>query len=224
MFILISMVSLSDHNLGLTLSRKLILQIMTLLHRGNQNRTTEPTRANETSSRSHAILQVCPGSALRQMVRAHRLFHDKFFAKGVFFFPTLKVSVEYKVKHDSHYVCRTGKLSLIDLAGSERALATDQRTIRSLEGANINRSLLALSSCINALVEGKRHIPFRNSKLTQLLKVGSTYISDFVYLGMNVHRFLRSKNFLRPWNIFPFIVIEIFAGLARWCLPDFYDR
>ncbi|KAH7288003.1 hypothetical protein KP509_31G006700 [Ceratopteris richardii] len=112
-------------------------EIMTLLHQGNQNRTTEPTRANETSSRSHAILQV---------------------------------TVEYKVLHDSHYVCRTGKLSLIDLAGSERALATDQRTIRSLEGANINRSLLALSSCINALVEGKRHIPFRNSKLTQLLK------------------------------------------------------
>jgi hypothetical protein len=84
---------------------------------------------------------------------------------------SLQVSVEYKVKHDSHYICRTGKLSLIDLAGSERALATDQRTIRSLEGANINRSLLALSSCINALVEGKKHIPFRNSKLTQLLKV-----------------------------------------------------
>jgi kinesin family protein 18/19 len=60
-------------------------------------------------------------------------------------------------------VSRVGKLS-------ERALATDQRTLRSLEGANINRSLLALSSCINALVEGKKHIPFRNSKLTQLLK------------------------------------------------------
>lgn len=67
-------------------------------------------------------------------------------------------------------VNRVGKLSLIDLAGSERALATDQRTLRSLEGANINRSLLALSSCINALVEGKKHIPYRNSKLTQLLK------------------------------------------------------
>ena len=34
------------------------VQIMTLLHRGNLNRTTEPTRVNETSSRSHAILQV----------------------------------------------------------------------------------------------------------------------------------------------------------------------
>jgi kinesin family protein 18/19 len=79
--------------------------------------------------------------------------------------------VEYRVKDAGmNIVKRVGKLSLIDLAGSERALATDQRTLRSLEGANINRSLLALSSCINALVEGKKHIPFRNSKLTQLLK------------------------------------------------------
>lgn len=62
------------------------------------------------------------------------------------------------------------KLSLIDLAGSERALATEGRSVRSTEGANINKSLLALSSCIHALCEGKRHIPFRNSKLTQLLR------------------------------------------------------
>ncbi|CAI9266883.1 unnamed protein product [Lactuca saligna] len=113
-------------------------EVMVLLQQGNRNRTTEPTRANETSSRSHAILQVM---------------------------------VEYRVKDESkNVVNRVGKLSLIDLAGSERALATDQRTLRSLEGANINRSLLALSSCINALVEGKKHVPYRNSKLTQLLK------------------------------------------------------
>ncbi|KAK9009261.1 hypothetical protein V6N11_035804 [Hibiscus sabdariffa] len=113
-------------------------EVMALLQRGNQNRTTEPTRANETSSRSHAILQVV---------------------------------AEYRVKDASmNVINRVGKLSLIDLAGSERALATDQRTLRSLEGANINRSLLALSSCINALVERKKHIPYRNSKLTQLLK------------------------------------------------------
>ncbi|CAK9330018.1 unnamed protein product [Citrullus colocynthis] len=113
-------------------------EVMALLQRGNQNRTTEPTRVNETSSRSHAILQV---------------------------------TVEYRARDGGmNVVNRVGKLSLIDLAGSERALATDQRTLRSLEGANINRSLLALSSCINALVEGKKHIPYRNSKLTQLLK------------------------------------------------------
>ncbi|EXC28039.1 Kinesin-like protein KIF19 [Morus notabilis] len=113
-------------------------EVMALLQQGNRSRTTEPTRANETSSRSHAILQVV---------------------------------VEYRIRDDAMSVVnRVGKLSLIDLAGSERALATDQRTLRSLEGANINRSLLALSSCINALVEGKKHIPYRNSKLTQLLK------------------------------------------------------
>lgn len=82
-----------------------------------------------------------------------------------------QVVIEYRVRDAAmNIVSRVGKLSLIDLAGSERALATDQRTLRSLEGANINRSLLALSSCINALVEGKKHIPYRNSKLTQLLK------------------------------------------------------
>ncbi|CAK8534355.1 unnamed protein product [Lathyrus sativus] len=113
-------------------------EVMALLQQGNRNRTTEPTRANETSSRSHAVLQVV---------------------------------VEYRVRDAAmNIIHRVGKLSLIDLAGSERALATDQRTLRSLEGANINRSLLALSSCINALVEGKKHIPYRNSKLTQLLK------------------------------------------------------
>uniref|UniRef100_A0ACD5VY82 Uncharacterized protein n=1 Tax=Avena sativa TaxID=4498 RepID=A0ACD5VY82_AVESA len=112
-------------------------EVMKLLQQGNQNRTTEPTRVNETSSRSHAILQVV---------------------------------VEYRYMDGASVVTRVGKLSLIDLAGSERALATDQRSQRSLEGANINRSLLALSSCINALVEGKKHVPYRNSKLTQLLK------------------------------------------------------
>jgi kinesin family protein 18/19 len=68
-----------------------------------------------------------------------------------------------------------GKLNLVDLAGSERAAATKNRGIRLFEGANINRSLLALGNCINALVEkslkGKNvHIPFRDSKMTRLLK------------------------------------------------------
>ena len=47
------------------------------------------------------------------------------------------------------------KLSLIDLAGSERATVTTNRGTRFREGANINRSLLALGNCINALAEGK---------------------------------------------------------------------
>ena len=44
-----------------------------------------------------------------------------------------------------------GKLSLIDLAGSERGTVTGNRGIRLMEGAKINTSLLALANCINAL-------------------------------------------------------------------------
>ena len=47
------------------------------------------------------------------------------------------------------------KMSLIDLAGSERATVTKNRGDRMAEGANINRSLLALGNCINALASCK---------------------------------------------------------------------
>ena len=46
-------------------------------------------------------------------------------------------------------------MSLIDLAGSERATATKNRGARFREGANINKSLLALGNCINALAENR---------------------------------------------------------------------
>lgn len=46
-----------------------------------------------------------------------------------------------------------GKMSLIDLAGSERAIVTSNRGARFREGANINKSLLALGNCINALAD-----------------------------------------------------------------------
>lgn len=118
--------------------------IMQLLKKGNKSRTQEATGANETSSRSHAILQM---------------------------------QVEYKDKVTGMDVeIKVGKLSLIDLAGSERASATQNRGIRLIEGANINRSLLTLGNCINALCEAnekgtKPYVPYRDSKLTRLLKV-----------------------------------------------------
>ncbi|CAH0547633.1 unnamed protein product [Brassicogethes aeneus] len=65
---------------------------------------------------------------------------------------------------------RTAKLSMIDLAGSERGSATGCVGARFAEGANINKSLLALGNCINSLADGHRHIPYRDSKLTRLLK------------------------------------------------------
>ena len=118
--------------------------IMNLLRKGNKNRTQEATNANETSSRSHAILQVL---------------------------------VEYKDKITGlEAEVKIGKLSLIDLAGSERAKETLNKGIRLIEGGNINRSLLTLGNCINALCEAnekgtKPYIPYRDSKLTRLLKV-----------------------------------------------------
>ena len=63
---------------------------------------------------------------------------------------------------------KVAKLSMIDLAGSERGSATSSRgAARFREGANINKSLLALGNCINALAEGSKYIPYRNSKLTR---------------------------------------------------------
>jgi kinesin family protein 18/19 len=77
--------------------------------------------------------------------------------------------------HGASEEVNVAKFSLIDLAGSERASNTKNKGKRLREGKNINKSLLTLGSCINALSmigEGKKnvHIPYRNSKLTRLLK------------------------------------------------------
>ena len=47
---------------------------------------------------------------------------------------------------------------------------TGNKGARFREGSNINKSLLALGNCINALADGSKYIPYRNSKLTRLLK------------------------------------------------------
>uniref|UniRef100_A0A672UIB0 Kinesin-like protein n=1 Tax=Strigops habroptila TaxID=2489341 RepID=A0A672UIB0_STRHB len=127
---------------GLTLHQpKSAEEILQMLDYGNNNRTQHPTDVNASSSRSHAVFQIY----LRQQ--------DK------------PASINQNV--------RIAKMSLIDLAGSERASATNAKGARFREGANINRSLLALGNVINALADPKskkQHIPYRNSKLTRLLK------------------------------------------------------
>ncbi|XP_074697937.1 kinesin-like protein KIF18A [Strix aluco] len=127
---------------GLTLHQpKSAEEILQMLDYGNKNRTQHPTDVNASSSRSHAVLQIY----LRQQ--------DK------------TASINQNV--------RIAKMSLIDLAGSERASVTNAKGARFREGTNINRSLLALGNVINALADPKskkQHIPYRNSKLTRLLK------------------------------------------------------
>ncbi|CAB07264.1 Kinesin-like protein [Caenorhabditis elegans] len=64
-----------------------------------------------------------------------------------------------------------GKFSLIDLAGNERGQDTREcdRDTRK-EGANINTSLLALKECIRGMARNSSHVPFRQSKLTMVLR------------------------------------------------------
>lgn len=81
----------------------------------------------------------------------------------------------------SHAICRIsvtdeydeilGRLIVCDLAGSERAQDTKSNSRqRRIEGANINKSLLALKECIRAMDNGGGHVPFRASKLTLSLR------------------------------------------------------
>ncbi|OLN81500.1 Kinesin-like protein 6 [Colletotrichum chlorophyti] len=117
-----------------------VQEVMDMIVQGNEWRTVSPTEANATSSRSHAVLQI---------------------------------NVAQKDRNaDVNEPHTMATLSIIDLAGSERASATKNRGERLLEGANINKSLLALGSCINALCDPRKrnHVPYRNSKLTRLLK------------------------------------------------------
>lgn len=103
-------------------------------------RTTHATEKNDTSSRSHSICQI--------------LLRDKATNR------------------------LRGKLSLVDLAGSERGTDTkSHNSQRRTESAEINTSLLALKECIRALDMNKsgtninpKHVPYRASKLTLILK------------------------------------------------------
>lgn len=108
-------------------------EVISLLLKGNKARTVEPTAANQTSSRSHALLNIT-------------------------------------VTHSTLLGTKQGRLYLTDLAGSERAKKTKNRGKRLQEGAHINKSLLALGNCINALAGGARYVNYRDSKLTRLLK------------------------------------------------------
>ena len=86
------------------------------------------------------------------------------------------------VSSRSHAICQIlfrdrnsgklkGKLSLVDLAGSERGTDTKSHDKqRRTESSDINTSLLALKECIRAIDSESMHVPYRQSKLTLILK------------------------------------------------------
>ncbi|XP_022901240.1 kinesin-like protein Klp10A isoform X7 [Onthophagus taurus] len=109
-------------------------EVLKLIQKGNQARTSGQTSANSNSSRSHAVFQIILRSQ-SSMSKIH------------------------------------GKFSLIDLAGNERGADTSSANRETrMEGAEINKSLLALKECIRALGRKGAHLPFRVSKLTQVLR------------------------------------------------------
>lgn len=61
-------------------------------------------------------------------------------------------------------------MSLVDLAGSESASRANTKGVQLQEGGHINQSLLSLGNVVNAIVEGRAHVPYRESKLTRLLR------------------------------------------------------
>lgn len=141
---------LEDSKKGMTVKNLSIHQprnadhLIEMLEFGNKNRKLHPTDANAESSRSHAIFQI----NLRR----------KDFSENQ----------EMSIQHS--------KMSLIDLAGSERAKVaykSSRNKVLCREGSNINKSLLALGNCINALSNNEKkqgYIPFRSSKLTLILR------------------------------------------------------
>lgn len=150
-----------------------VQEVMDMIMRGNERRTSSPTDANATSSRSHAVLQINVSQKDRNAA-----------------------------VNEPHTMAT---LSIIDLAGSERASATKNRGERLIEGANINKSLLALGSCINALCDPRKrnHVPYRNSKLTRLLKFslgGNCKTVMIVCVSPSSHHFDETQNTLRYAN------------------------
>ncbi|EFX02504.1 kinesin family protein [Grosmannia clavigera kw1407] len=133
-------------------------QLLRVIARGDQARRTASTQFNSRSSRSHAVVQIVVESRERSPANATGSDNKRggLLPGGV----------------------RVSTLSLIDLAGSEKAAESKERRT---EGSHINKSLLTLGTVISKLSEHKdkdgkqadkdgKHLPYRDSKLTRLLQ------------------------------------------------------
>lgn len=131
-------------------------QLLRVIARGDQARRTASTQFNARSSRSHAVVQIVVESRERTPGATSDSKRSGLAPGGV----------------------RVSTLSLIDLAGSEKAAESKERRT---EGSHINKSLLTLGTVISKLSEHKdkdgkpsdkdgKHLPYRDSKLTRLLQ------------------------------------------------------
>ncbi|WAR03106.1 KIF27-like protein [Mya arenaria] len=132
--------------------------VMGLLESGSAARHTGSTNMNEKSSRSHSICTITIGQTWTE--------NDVLASQR-------KPAVDEDAENDDMTHNMFGKFHFVDLAGSERAHKTGNVGDRFKESVHINSGLLALGNVISALGDPKKkstHIPYRESKITRLLK------------------------------------------------------
>ncbi|KAJ2503889.1 hypothetical protein IWW47_002786, partial [Coemansia sp. RSA 2052] len=146
-------------------------QVEAILAKGDSNRQVAGTNMNERSSRSHTVFSIIVESCERAKPDADAdadATHD-IFPTGL---QRLSTGSTFESGELTGAVT-VSSLNLVDLAGSERVGQTGAEGQRLKEGAQINKSLLSLSTVIARLAEdgGDRgHIPYRDSKLTRILQ------------------------------------------------------
>lgn len=136
--------------------------VLGCIDEGSAARATGVTGANDDSSRSHAVFQI----ELRNPPSSDETIDANMAIRQNVLRGSQKSQMD-AIKKGTEI----GRLCFIDLAGSERGIDTASSTRQTrMEGAEINKSLLALKECIRAMDQRKDHTPFRGSKLTQVLK------------------------------------------------------
>ncbi|XP_078703332.1 kinesin-like protein KIF27 [Branchiostoma floridae x Branchiostoma belcheri] len=132
-------------------------EVMAILASGSASRQTGTTLMNEHSSRSHSIFTLVIEQRWRDVDASASLAPDED-------------DLDSTAK-ETRFV--SSKFHFVDLAGSERAQKTGNVGDRFKESIHINSGLLALGNVISALGDTKKrasHIPYRDSKITRLLK------------------------------------------------------
>ncbi|CAA7262764.1 unnamed protein product [Cyclocybe aegerita] len=145
-----------------------------VLKRGEGNRRTACTDWNERSSRSHSVLRLVVESRERGSSSPSEDDHDDVPSLNGRQTPGLngRQTPGPRLQARGGRSVQTSVLSLIDLAGSEKATPDKERT---REGKYINTSLLTLGTVIGTLADNAAkhkadHVPYRNSKLTRMLQ------------------------------------------------------